>query len=104
MWQETAVLRDFEPAYDRSGSDSVIPVMSDARPLFPRKRTSIRDLAMSQKCQQRSLDHVGAIASSRGAATTLPHRHRYQVLRFIPSEKRVLAISARGVAALHLRR
>jgi hypothetical protein len=30
------------------GSDSVIRAMSAARPLFPRKRKSIRDLAMSQ--------------------------------------------------------
>ncbi len=35
-----------------SGSDSVVPVMSAARPLFPRKRTSIRDLAMSHSCQR----------------------------------------------------
>ena len=28
-----------------SGPNSVVPVMSAARPLFPRKRTSIRDLA-----------------------------------------------------------
>ena len=32
-------------------SNSVIPVMSAARPLFPRKRKSIRDLAMSHKRQ-----------------------------------------------------
>src|SRR6516225_8189222 len=31
----------------RDGSTSVIAVMSAARPLFPRKRKSIRDLAMS---------------------------------------------------------
>src|SRR5260221_7310028 len=41
------------------------PVMSAARPLFPRKRTFIRDLAMSHSCQTRTLarlfDHlVGA--------------------------------------------
>ena len=35
------------------GSKSVIAVMSAARPLFHRKRKSIRDLAMSHKCQQR---------------------------------------------------
>jgi hypothetical protein len=32
-----------------TASDSVIPVMSAARPLFPEKRKSIHDLAMSQK-------------------------------------------------------
>jgi len=32
-----AALRDFDPAYDRSGSNSVMEVMSAARPLFPRK-------------------------------------------------------------------
>src|SRR4029453_18965737 len=37
-----------------SGSNSVVPVMSAARPLFPRKRTSIRDLAMSHSCQART--------------------------------------------------
>ena len=44
-------MRDFDRAYDRS--NSVMPVMSAARPLFPRKRTSIRDLAMSHSCQKR---------------------------------------------------
>ena len=38
----------------RDGSNSVLPVMSAARSLFPRKRKSIRDLAMSHKCQKRS--------------------------------------------------
>src|SRR5205823_7084338 len=37
---------------EQPGSDSVIAVMSAARPLFPRKRTSIRDLAMSHSCQE----------------------------------------------------
>src|SRR5260370_15277886 len=50
--QETAALRDFGPAYGRFGSNSVVPVMSAARPLFPRQRTSIRDLAMSHSCQK----------------------------------------------------
>src|SRR5262249_22795946 len=36
----------------RIGSDSVIAVMSAARPLFHRKRKSICDLAMSPKCQE----------------------------------------------------
>jgi hypothetical protein len=44
------------------GSDSVIPVMSAARPLFARKRTSIRDIAMSHKCHsglmQRNKRHL----------------------------------------------
>jgi len=37
----------------RVGSDPVIAVMSAARPLFHRKRKSICDLAMSQKCHNR---------------------------------------------------
>jgi hypothetical protein len=44
------------------GPDSVIPVMSAARPLFPRKRTSIRDLAMSHSCPivlQKYFEHLG---------------------------------------------
>jgi hypothetical protein len=45
-----------------SGSNSVIGVMSAARPLFPRKRKSIRGVAMSQTCQKRTLarlfDHL----------------------------------------------
>jgi len=45
--------RDFSPVYVRCGSSSVIAAMSTARPLFHRKRKSIRDLAMSHKCQQR---------------------------------------------------
>jgi hypothetical protein len=32
---------------------SAVPLMSAARPLFPRKRTSICDLAMSHKCHKR---------------------------------------------------
>jgi hypothetical protein len=39
-----------ERADDRSGSKSVIAVMSAPRPLFHRKRKSIRDLVMSQMC------------------------------------------------------
>src|SRR5262249_6363578 len=37
-----------------TGQNSVIAVMSVARPLFHGKRKSIRDLAMSQECQNRS--------------------------------------------------
>jgi hypothetical protein len=48
----TAALRDFNLVYDRLGSNSVVPVMSAARPLFPRKRKFIRDLAMSHSCQE----------------------------------------------------
>ena len=40
------------------GSNPVFEVMSAARPLFHRKRKSIRDLATSQPCQQWSFDHV----------------------------------------------
>src|SRR5262249_53360733 len=36
------------------GSNSVMEVMSAARPLFHRERKSARDLAMSQTCQKRS--------------------------------------------------
>jgi hypothetical protein len=38
----------------RLGLNSVVPVISAARPLFHRKRKSIRDLSMSQACQQRT--------------------------------------------------
>src|SRR5260221_2922535 len=44
----------FQSGLCRFRSDSVIPVMSAARPLFPRKRTSIRDLAMSHLCHERT--------------------------------------------------
>jgi hypothetical protein len=44
----------FRSVYVGSGSNSVVPVMSAARSFFPRKRTSIRDLAMSQRCQNRT--------------------------------------------------
>jgi hypothetical protein len=37
-----------------TASNSVMEVMSAARPLFRRKRKSTRDLAMSQKCQERT--------------------------------------------------
>jgi len=36
------------------GSNPVVPVMSAARPLFPRKRKSIHDVAMSRKCHNRA--------------------------------------------------
>src|SRR5262249_32836350 len=36
------------------GSNSVVAVMAAARPLFLRKRKSIRDLAMSQECHNRT--------------------------------------------------
>jgi hypothetical protein len=39
------------PVLGRMAENSM-PVMSAARPLFPRKRTSIRDLAMSHSCQE----------------------------------------------------
>jgi hypothetical protein len=35
-----------------TASNPVFEVISAARPLFHRKRTSIRDLAMSHKCQK----------------------------------------------------
>jgi hypothetical protein len=50
------------------GPNSVVSVMSAARPLFPRKRTSICNLAMSHSCPQ---------ADSYQAAERLTHRrHR----------------------------
>jgi hypothetical protein len=54
MRQETAALREFNPGYDRNGSISVMEVMSAARLLLQQKRKSIRDLAMSHKCQDRT--------------------------------------------------
>jgi hypothetical protein len=51
---------------EQPGSNSVMPVMSAARPLFPRKRTSIRDLAMSHSCQKR------AFAGYATASESLP--------------------------------
>jgi hypothetical protein len=58
-------MRDFATCYDRLGSDSVIPVMSAARPLFPRKRKFIRDLAMSHMC------HVWTAPSWQGFSSRL---------------------------------
>jgi hypothetical protein len=46
-----------EPPMSQLGPNSVVPVMSAARPFFPRKRTSIRDLAMSQIANVRHSDH-----------------------------------------------
>jgi hypothetical protein len=43
-----------KPPMSQLGSNSVVPVMSAARPLFPRNRTSIRDLAMSHSCHNRT--------------------------------------------------
>src|SRR5262245_17330837 len=54
LGQETVALRDFNLAYVRLGSNSVIAAMSAARPLFHRKRKSIGGLAMSHKCQFRT--------------------------------------------------
>jgi hypothetical protein len=50
----TGALRDFNPAYVRFGSNSVIAAMSAAQPLFHRKRKSIGDLGMSQRCPKRA--------------------------------------------------
>ena len=44
------VIQPERAMHDRFGSNSAIAVMSAARPLFHRKRKSIRNLAMSQKC------------------------------------------------------
>src|SRR6266568_2124519 len=44
-----------------TGPDSVIPVLSAARPLFPRKRKSIRDLAMSHKCHEPTFSPNGTL-------------------------------------------
>jgi hypothetical protein len=43
-----------EPPMSQMGPNSVVPVISAARPFFPRKRTSICDLAMSHSCQKRA--------------------------------------------------
>jgi hypothetical protein len=51
--KRSAALRNFDSAYDRSGSNPVIAVMSATRPLFLRKQTFVPDLAMSRKCQKR---------------------------------------------------
>jgi hypothetical protein len=50
------------------GSNSVIPVMSPARPLFPQKRTSIRDLAMSHSCPRPEVVGGHSITSSAVAS------------------------------------
>jgi hypothetical protein len=50
---QTAALQDFAPANDRLGVKLSRP--GDVRcTLFPRKRKSIRDLAMSHSCQFRT--------------------------------------------------
>jgi hypothetical protein len=48
-----ACIQQKRPAHVRFGSNSVIAVMSAARSLFHRKRKSICNLAMSQKCHKR---------------------------------------------------
>jgi len=50
LWQETAALRDFAPAYDRCGSNSVIAVMSAARPLFHQEQTFVGKPTTSVSC------------------------------------------------------
>jgi hypothetical protein len=52
--------------------NSVVPVMSAARPLFPRKRTSISALAMSHKCHLRTCRRIGSgdnVPGERAAAS-----------------------------------
>src|SRR5438046_4039610 len=46
--------RPHQQLFQQHRSNSVVPVMSAARPLFLRKRTSIRDLAMSHSCHERT--------------------------------------------------
>jgi hypothetical protein len=46
-WQETAALRDFNPAHDRCGSYADIRERSTVSPLYPNKRTSNVAVGMS---------------------------------------------------------
>jgi hypothetical protein len=62
--------------FTQRGSNSVVPVMSAARPLFPRKRTSIRDLAMSHSCQNRTHFSAPPPATGPGADARITERLR----------------------------
>ena len=84
---------------EQPGSDSVIAVMSAARPLFPRKRTSIRDLAMSHSCQElthapqqeRARRNAYSITSSAATSSVCGTERpsALAVLRLISSSNRV---------------
>jgi hypothetical protein len=84
------------------GSNPVVPVMSAARPLFPRKRTSICDLAMSHSCQ--NLTHalqqarLYSITSSARASTEVgtSRPSAFAVLRLIVSSYLVGACTGRS--------
>src|SRR6266540_3373348 len=70
MRQEISALRDSTPAYVSSGSKPVRLRTSKCFPLCPRKRTSARCAAMSEKCQE-----IGIGGSL--AAPPLPHHRTY---------------------------
>ena len=52
LWQKTAALRDFAPAYDRCGSISVISAMHELLPLIPLKQRNSGHRRTSRKCQK----------------------------------------------------
>src|SRR6266550_168726 len=88
------------------GPDSVVPVMSAARPLFPRKRTSIRDLAMSHSCHKPTYaaQQTNCVAPSITAAPNsgVPGRHVRRVRRSVGTgaEEPVVVIGI-NVVRLH---
>src|SRR6266446_615650 len=73
--QETAAPRDFGTGYDRSGSQSRsfdgVCSMSE----LPRKRKSIRDLVMSQKCHvwtAPAMQEESDVSAKRSGAAMYP--------------------------------
>jgi hypothetical protein len=62
------------PMWGGCRSISVIAVMSAARPLFLRKRKSIRDLAMSQECQKPTIGLPHQMLRVVNARTCAPTR------------------------------
>jgi len=83
-------------------SNSVIAVMSAARPLFHRKRRSTRDLAMSHKCHNRThaLQHSSTVArhpTPEHAASALSFAFPLSAgVARIQSRRPLLRVSDRG--------
>src|SRR5262249_18869109 len=73
---ETAALRDFEPAYVGSGSNPAFEVMSAARPLFHQEQTFVGTHRTSVSCQRPTFP-LSALRRALGDDVDDLKRHHY---------------------------
>jgi hypothetical protein len=82
---QIAALRDFGLAYDGLGSNSVVPVMSAARPLFHRKRLVPQD-ALPEPQLEKIVGHVCTVFNLARRSASNPWE-----LYFVPDRSRTQA-------------